>query len=80
MPGWYKALSNWQGLSSKTNCNICCIWSSGHSFDCCIPVSSLQYQLIGKLLGSGTQPIGELDKIDLVTVFKVGELFHEIVK
>ena len=43
-------------LSSKSTCNICCIWSSGCSFGFCIPVSSLQYQLIGKLLGSGTHP------------------------
>ena len=42
------------GLSSKSTCNICCIWSSGCSFGSCIPVSSLQYQLIGKLLGSGS--------------------------
>ena len=31
-------------------------------FGLCIPVSSLQYQLIGKLLGSGTHPIGELSQ------------------
>ena len=62
------------GLSSKSNCNICCIWSSGCSFGLCIPVSSLQYQLIGKLLGSGTHPAGELNKIDLIVVCKVGEL------
>ena len=39
-------------LSSKSTCNICCTWSSGYTFGLCIPVSSLQYQLIGKLLGS----------------------------
>ena len=50
------------GLSSKSNCNICYIWSSGCRFGSCIPVSSLQYQLIGKLLGSGTHPIGELSQ------------------
>ena len=50
------------GLSSKSTCNICCIWSSGYTFGLCIPVSSLQYQLIGKLLGSGTYPIGELSQ------------------
>ena len=50
------------GLSSKSTCNICCIWSSGYTFGLCIPVSSLQYQLIGKLLGSGTHPIGELSQ------------------
>ena len=44
------------GLSSKSNCNICCTWSSGCMFDLCIPVSSLQYQLIGKFLGSGSLP------------------------
>ena len=44
-------------------------------FGFCILVSSLQYQLIGKLLGSGTHPAGELNKIDLIVVCKVGELF-----
>ena len=47
-------------LSSKSTCNFCCIWSSGCSFGCCIPESSLQYQLIGKLLGVGLIPIGEI--------------------
>ena len=41
---------------------IQCIWSSRCMFSLCIPVSSLQYQLIGKLLGSGTHPIGELSQ------------------
>ena len=49
-------------LSSKSTCNFCCIWSSGHSFDCCIPVSSLQYLPIGKLLVMGLIPIGELSE------------------
>ena len=44
------------GLSSKSNCNICYIWSSGCKFGLYIPVSSLQYQLIEKLLGCGTLP------------------------
>ena len=47
------------GLSSKSTCNICCIWSSRYTCRYCIPVSNLQSQLIGKLLGSGTHPIGE---------------------
>ena len=63
------------GLSSKSTCNICCTWSSGCSFGFCIPVSSLQYQLIGKRLGCGTYPVGELNKIDLILVWKVGELY-----
>ena len=33
---------------------LCFIWSSGCSFGFCIPVSSLQYQLIGKLKGIGS--------------------------
>ena len=32
MPGWYKSLWNWQGLSSKSTCNFCCIWSLGCNF------------------------------------------------
>ena len=32
------------------------------TFGCCTPVSSLQYQLIGKLLGVGLT-LGELDLI-----------------
>ena len=33
------------GLSSKSTCNICCIWSSGCSFGCCIlcPVCSISW-------------------------------------
>ena len=31
-------------------------------FGSCIPVSSMQYQLIGKLLGVGPIPVGELIK------------------
>ena len=27
-----QGLSNWQVLSSKSNCNICYIWSSGYTF------------------------------------------------
>ena len=45
-------------------------------FGLCIPVSTLQYQLIGKFLGSGSLPYVSLDKIDLLLVFKVGELFE----
>ena len=29
------------GLSSKSTCNICCIWSSRYTFRYCIPVSNL---------------------------------------
>ena len=50
------------GLSSKSTCNICCIWSSGWMFGLSIPVSSLQYQLIGKLLGGSCFPVGELSQ------------------
>ena len=58
-------------LSSKSDCNLFgCMKSSGYSFGCCIPVSSLQYQLIGKLLG-GSNPIGEIsDHLN-----KVGDTF-----
>ena len=56
-------------LSSKSTCNFHCIWSSGCSFGFCMPVSSLQYLPIGKLLGVGPIPIGELMKIDLECVF-----------
>ena len=57
------------GLSCKSNCNIYCIWEFiEYSFSCYIPMSSLQYQLIGKLLGSVKHPISELDKIDLIIV------------
>ena len=76
MPGWYKACGI--GRSEQQvhlQPAFVCIWSSGCSFGFCIPVSSLQYQLIGKLLGSGTHPIGELDKNDPIVVCKVGEIF-----
>ena len=49
-------------LRSKSTCNFCCIWSSGCSFGCCIPVSSLQYLPIGKLLVMGLIPIGEFSE------------------
>ena len=49
-------------LRSKSTCNFCCIWSSGCSFGCCIPVSSLQYLPIGKLLVMGLIPIGEFNE------------------
>ena len=54
MPGWYKVC---QISEQQVHLQpLCCIWSSGCSFGFCIPVSSLQYQLIGKLLGSGSYP------------------------
>ena len=40
-------------LSSRSNWNIYCLWSLGCTFGSCIPVFSLQCQLIEKLLGSG---------------------------
>ena len=57
-----QGLSNWQVWAASPLATVCCIWSSGCRFGSCIPVSSLQYQLIGKLLGSGTHPIGELSQ------------------
>ena len=45
-------------------------------FGLCIPVSSLQYQLVGKLLVNGSLPKVNLVKIDLLLVFKVDELFE----
>ena len=45
-------------------------------FGLCIPVSTLQYQLIGKFLESGSLPQMSLVKIDLPLVFKGGERFE----
>ena len=61
MPGWYKACQIGRS-EQQVQLQLCCIWSSGYTFGLCIPVSSLQYQLIGKLLGSGSYPIGELSQ------------------
>ena len=56
MPGWYKACGIGKSEQQVTLQPLCCIWSSGCSFGFCIPVSSLQYQLIGKLKGRGFHP------------------------
>ena len=52
MPGWYKVC---QIGRSEQQVHL-------QQFGSCNPVSSLQYQLIGKLLGSRTHPIGELSQ------------------
>ena len=57
-----QGLSNWQVWAASPLATFCCIWSSGCSFGSCIPVSSLQYQLIGKLPGGSYFPIGELSQ------------------
>ena len=54
MPGWYKACGIGKSEQQVHLQPLCCIWSSGSSFGFCIPVSSLQYQLIGKLKGRGS--------------------------
>ena len=56
MPGWYKACGIGKSEQQVHLQPLCCIWSSGCSFGFCIPVSSLQYQLIGKLKGRGSHP------------------------
>ena len=56
MPGWYKACQIGKSEQQVHLQPLCCIWSSGCSFGFCIPVSSLQYQLIGKLKGRGSHP------------------------
>ena len=57
-----QGLSNWQVWAASPLATFCCIWSSGCRFGSCIPVSSLQYQLIGKLLGGSYFPVGELSQ------------------
>ena len=47
-------------LSSKSTCNLVLHLEFRVHFGLGIPVSSLQYQLIGKLLGVGPFPVGEL--------------------
>ena len=56
MPGWYRACQIGKSEQQVHLKPLCCIWSSGCSFGFCIPVSSLQYQLIGKLKGRGSHP------------------------
>ena len=56
MPGWYKVCEIGRSEQQVHLQPLCCIWSSGCSFGFCIPVSSLQYQLIGKLKGRGSHP------------------------
>ena len=59
-PGW-SIMACWHktcqiGSSEQQvqfNCNIYCLWSLGYTFGSCIPVFSLQCQLIETLLGSG---------------------------
>ena len=70
MPGWYRACQIGKSEQQVRLQPFGCMKSSGYSFGCCIPVSSLQYQLIGKLLG-GSNPIGEIsDHLN-----KVGDTF-----
>ena len=54
MPGWYKACQIGRSEQQVRLQPLCCMKSSGCIFGLCIPVSSLQYQLNGKLLGSGS--------------------------
>ena len=54
MPGWHKACGIGRSEQQVYLQPLRCIWSSGCSFAFCIPVSSLQYQLIGKLKGRGS--------------------------
>ena len=56
IPGWYRACGIGKSEQQVHLQPLCCIWSSGCSFDFFIPVSSLQYQLIGKLKGRGSHP------------------------
>ena len=56
MPGWYKVCEIGRSEQQVHLQPLCCIWSSGCSFGFCIPVSSLQYQLNGKLKGRGSFP------------------------
>ena len=56
MPGWYKVCEIGRSEQQVHLQPLCCMWSSGCSFGFCIPVSSLQYQLNGKLKGRGSFP------------------------
>ena len=60
MPGWYKACQIGRS-EQQVHLQPCVAFGvQGCIFGLCIPVSSLQYQLIGKLLGVGPPLIGEL--------------------
>ena len=56
MPGRYRACQIGMSEQQVGLQPLCCMKSSGCSFGCCIPVSSLQYLPIGKLLGVGPIP------------------------
>ena len=60
MPGWYKACQIGRSEQQVRLQHLCRMKSSRCMFGLCIPVSSLQYQLNGKLLGVGPIPVGEL--------------------
>ena len=56
MPGRYNACGIGKTEQQVYLQPLCCIWSSECSFGFCIPLSSLQYQMIGKLKGRKCHP------------------------